>query len=124
MKDNCVILSMEARKVNILEPYKQRLFELCAQHKVDQLYAFGSVLTDVFDKNEKSDIDFYLIMQEGLDPLQKGEFILQLWFELEQLFNRKIDLLTNTSITNTYLQKEIDRTKQLIYDRQIQKVSV
>lgn len=95
---------------------------LCEQHKVEQLYAFGSVLTASFDQHSRSDIDFYLIMQAGLEPLDKGEQILQLWYELEQLFHRKIDLLTDTSIDNPYLQKEIDRTKQLLYDRQSQKV--
>ena len=113
---------MEAQQINILEQHKRKLRALCEQHKVSQLYAFGSVLTPAFDL-QKSDIDFYLIMEEGLEPLDKGEHILQLWYALEQLFNRKIDLLTNTAITNRYLQKEIDRTKQLLYDRQSQKVS-
>lgn len=113
---------MEAQQINILEQHKRKLRALCEQHKVSQLYAFGSVLTPAFDQQKKSDIDFYLIMEEGLEPLDKGEHILQLWYELEKLFNRKIDLLINTAITNKYLQKEIDITKQLLYDRQSQKV--
>ncbi len=115
-----VFLKVEAKKMNILDTYKNELFEICTQHSVKQLYAFGSVLTDKFDT--RSDIDFLIIMKENLEPLEKGERILQIWYEFEKLFDRKIDLLTDTAITNQYLLKEINRTKQLIYDRQSQEV--
>ncbi len=80
------------------------------------LYAFGSVLTDRF--SEQSDLDFFVVMPAKLDPLEKGENLLTLWFALEQIFDRKIDLLTDTSVKNPYLQAEILAHKTLLYGQQ------
>ena len=104
--------------MSVLTENTDQLKTLCSQHKVNKLYAFGSVLTPEFDKKAESDIDFFINMLEGLPPLEKGEEILSLWLELEKLFGRKIDLLTDTSIQNPYLLAEINKTKQLVYDRQ------
>ncbi|MFB0946617.1 MAG: hypothetical protein QMB24_10795 [Spirosomataceae bacterium] len=51
-----------------------------------------------------------------MPPLQRGENLISLWEELENLFERKVDLLTDQPIRNTYLKSSIDSTKQLIYD--------
>jgi predicted nucleotidyltransferase len=95
---------------------------LCKTHKVDKLYAFGSSVTDHFDPL-KSDID--VIVQLRIDnPVDRGETLLSLWDKLEELFQRKVDLLTDDSIRNPYLKSSIDRTKQLIYDGEGEKVLV
>ena len=99
-----------------------QLVELCEKHRVSQLYLFGSAVTDKFD-DYASDFDF-LVALEPMLPLERGETLLQLWTDLEVLLNRKVDLLTDQPIKNTFLQKSIDLTKQLIYDRAGQKVSV
>lgn len=49
-------------------------------------------------------------------PLQRGENLISLWEELENLLETKVDLLTDQPIRNTYLKSSIDNTKQLIYD--------
>ena len=36
--------------------------------------------------------------------------------KFEELFERKVDLLSRTQVRNPYLQKGIDATKQLIYE--------
>ena len=91
-------------------------------HKVDKIYAFGSSITDHFDP-EKSDIDVVVKLNIS-DPADRGEALLSLWNNLEQLFKRKVDLLTEESIKNPYLKKNIDRTKKLIYDGEGEKVFV
>jgi len=95
---------------------------LCRHHKADKIYSFGSSITDHFDA-EKSDID--LVVKLNIeDPIDYGEALLSFWDELELLFNRKIDLLTDESINNPYLRKSIESTKKLIYDGQGEKVLV
>ena len=42
--------------MNFIEQKTSIILELCKKHKVKNLYAFGSVLTDHF--NDESDIDF------------------------------------------------------------------
>lgn len=96
--------------------------DLCRTYKVDKIYAFGSSITDHFDP-EKSDIDVVVKIDID-DPADRGEALLSLWDNLEVLFKRKVDLLTEDSIRNPYLRSNIDRTKKLIYDGKGEKVFV
>jgi predicted nucleotidyltransferase len=87
---------------------------LCENHKVKYLYAFGSATTDTFDP-VNSDIDLLVAIDDS-DPIERGDKLLSLWDTFEQFFNRKVDLLTDSSIRNPYLKRSIDSTKVLIYD--------
>jgi uncharacterized protein len=95
---------------------------LCKQHKVSKLYAFGSSITTHFDPL-KSDIDVVVDL-DIQDPIEYGETLLSFWDNLEIFFNRKVDLLTEDSINNPYLRKSIESTKKLIYDGQGEKAFV
>lgn len=95
---------------------------LCKEHKVSKIYAFGSSITDRFDPT-KSDIDV-VVELDIKDPIEYGEALLSLWDKLETFFKRKVDLLTDDSINNPYLRKSIESTKKLIYDGQGEKVFV
>jgi len=94
---------------------KINFLNLCKIHNVKYLYAFGSSITDKFDK-EKSDIDL-LVEIDDSDPIERGEKLISLWDTFELFFKTKVDLLTDSSIKNPYLRKNIDSTKVLIYDR-------
>ena len=96
--------------------------ELCRSHQVKYVYAFGSAVTERFNE-ETSDIDL-LIELDAPDPVERGEKLMSLWDELEALFQRKVDLLTEPSIKNPFLRKSIDATKVLIYDGSGEKVLV
>lgn len=96
--------------------------ELCRSHKVDKMYAFGSSVTDKFNPSS-SDIDL-IVSVDIADPADRGEALLSLWDNLESLFKRKVDLLTEGSIQNPFLKSNIDQTKKLIYDRKREKVLV
>ena len=110
--------------MNFPEPIQKRIkqvTELCIKHKVLRLYAFGSILRNDF--NSQSDIDLQAEFDE-MPPIDKGEHILELWDELEKLFGRKVDLLTNSKIQNPYLKEQVDLTKKLIYEYRNEKISV
>lgn len=89
------------------------LVKICEQHEVESLYAFGSSVTNRFDDN-KSDIDL-VVEIKSTDPLQRGELLISLWDKLEAYFQKKVDLLTDNSIKNPFLKKNIESTKVLIY---------
>jgi len=93
---------------------------ICENHQVKYLYAFGSAVGGKFD-NEKSDID---LLVEVDDPDPRGEKLLSLWDTLESLLKRKVDLLTSSSIRNPFLRKSIAANKILIYDGTRQKVLI
>jgi len=95
---------------------------LCDNHNIKYLYAFGSSVSGNFDPNS-SDIDL-LVEIESSDPLDRGELLMSLWDKFEGFFNRKVDLLTDSSIRNPYLRKSIDSSKVLIYDGEHKKVLI
>ncbi len=90
------------------------LKEICKRFHVKRLYVFGSISTDKFDV-QSNDVDL-IVELDQMDPIQKGETLMILWDKFEELFGRKVDLLSNTPVRNPYLQKGIDETKQLIYE--------
>jgi predicted nucleotidyltransferase len=96
----------------IVTQHKNELARLCAQNKVRSLYAFGSVLTNRF--NNDSDIDLVVDIDEE-NPLKYADYYFNLFYALQDLFNRPVDLLENRAIRNDYLRREIDNTKELIY---------
>jgi len=94
---------------------------LCKSHDVKTLYAFGSSINENFNE-ESSDIDL-LIELNTEDPIKRGQNLIDLWDKLEAFFQRKVDLLTSSSIRNPILRKSIDSTKVLVYEGQELKVS-
>ena len=99
---------------NIIGKKRTEFYHLCHKHNVKYMYAFGSSTANGVDK-KTSDIDL-IVELEVPDPVERGEKLMSLWDELENLFNRKVDLLTDGSIRNPYLRKSIESSKILIYD--------
>ena len=96
--------------------------QVCQTHQVATLYAFGSSVTSRFNE-ATSDIDL-LIELDADDPIERGEKLMSIWDDLEVFFQRRVDLLTDSSIKNPILRKSIDSTKILIYDRRGPKVLI
>ncbi|MDF9828943.1 nucleotidyltransferase domain-containing protein [Parabacteroides sp. PF5-6] len=97
---------------NLINNQLKEIDPLCRQHKVKQLFVFGSVLTDQF--NENSDIDLIVSFdKEEIDDYFDNYFDFK--YSLENIFKRKVDLLEEQTIKNPYLKQNIDETKTLIY---------
>ena len=90
----------------------EELKMLCDTYNVKSMYVFGSVCTDKF--NDNSDIDI-LISFDTLSIDQYTDNYFELHYKLQDLFGRKIDLLTDKSLSNPYFIKGLEQTKQLIY---------
>jgi hypothetical protein len=95
---------------------KERLndiIKLCKNHGVKSLYIFGSANTDKFDSN--SDIDFLIDFKESLSIEEYTENYFTLQYKLRELLKRKIDLVTQNSLSNPFFIQSIDQNKQLLY---------
>ena len=88
--------------------------KLCDLYSVRALFAFGSITTNKYQTN--SDIDLVVDIDSS-DPITYSDNYFSLKFQLEQLLNRKIDLLEQKAIKNPYLKKQIDQTKVLVYGK-------
>jgi uncharacterized protein len=98
--------------MNIIESNIDKIRDLCARHKVDKLFAFGSVLTNKFKSN--SDIDL-IVDFTGVDLYEYADNYFDLKYSLENLFHHEVDLLEDKAINNPYLRQSIDSSKQLVY---------
>ena len=106
-----------------LKKYSENLADLCNKSLViDRLYIFGSAASPRFSE-ETSDVDI-LVETADLSPDERGEGLINLWNGLESIFGRKVDQVTANSLRNPYFINEVERTKQLIYDRQSQKIFI
>ncbi|MEA5467683.1 nucleotidyltransferase family protein [Spirulina sp. 06S082] len=89
------------------------LAEFCQRWKVQEFYLFGSVLREDF--RPESDID---VMVRFKPDARWGLKFVRMKYELEELFQRDVDLLTIESIEESYnwiRQAEILGTARLIY---------
>jgi hypothetical protein len=88
------------------------LKKLCLDYDVKTMYVFGSACTDKF--NDNSDIDI-LISFKDISIEKYTDNYFELHYKLDELFKRKIDLLTENSLSNPYLIESIEQTRQLLY---------
>ena len=92
--------------MNLIDTYRNQIIELCDNHKVKELYLFGSALTDQF--NDSSDIDL-LVQFNQVELLEYFDNYMDLKEKLEKMFNRQVDLVENQAVKNPIFRKVLDR---------------
>jgi len=98
---------------SIINENIEEIRALCSSHNVKDLYVFGSVCSENFSSS--SDVDFLISFNEmELDVYADIYFLLA--DKLENLLNRKVDLITDKSLSNPYFISSVNNTKQLVYD--------
>ena len=98
----------------ILENRREDLKGICQNLKVKRLYAFGSVVSEKFRKD--SDIDFLISFADNLSVEEYTNNYFLLHYKLRELFHRKIDIVTERTLSNPYFIESINETKELIYE--------
>ena len=90
----------------------EQINRLCKKYDVKSMYLFGSGTLDQLRK--ESDID---ILVSFLDiPVERyTDNYFNLHDELERLLDRKVDLITERSLSNPYFIASIEKTKELLY---------
>lgn len=96
----------------LIEDNAAELRELCKIYDVKTMYIFGSACTDRF--NYSSDIDI-LISFKNISIEKYTDNYFDLHHKLQELFGRKVDLVTENSLSNPYFIESIEETKQLLY---------
>jgi len=96
-----------------IQTFLPQIKNILKANRVKNAFLFGSAVNESFDEN--SDIDMIVNLQEGIDPVEAGEYLWNLLFEIEDLTKRKVDILTERSLKNPYFIKEVNQTKVPIY---------
>lgn len=98
--------------MTLLDKHIIDIRKLCSDHKVRQLYAFGSVLTTKF--NNESDVDL-VVDFDPIDVSLYADNYFDFKFSLQTILNRPIDLLEDKAIKNPYFRQTLNQQRQLIY---------
>ena len=102
--------------ISLIEQSKPALAELCRRFKVNRLFIFGSGTNERFDP-DASDLDFLVELLDRQPTKSYADRYLRLAEALERLFGRRVDLLTEQSIRNPYLRREVQATRELVYEQ-------
>jgi predicted nucleotidyltransferase len=86
---------------------------LMQKHRIKKGYLFGSSVKGNFSKD--SDIDVLVEVDETIEPVELGEHLWDLQFELQHLLGHEVDLVTTRSLRNPIFIQELNETRLLIY---------
>jgi uncharacterized protein len=100
--------------IALIERNRATLQDLCQRYGVRRLEIFGSAATAAFDAT-RSDIDFLVefLPEQELGPWLRHYFEFQ--SELARVLGRPVDLVLATAVRNRYFQRELERTRTLLY---------
>lgn len=97
----------------VLRERKTDLIQACSRFGVERLSVFGSAVAGSFD-DRSSDIDFLVSFRPEARAKAFDNFF-GLKERLEEICGRSVDLVTERSIKNPHLRREIERQSQPIY---------
>lgn len=90
-----------------------QLTEICQQHGVKQLYAFGSVVDGRFRAGQ-SDVDL-LVELLPCSKEEKAQRLVRLWFAFQAVLACEVDLITPDCVRGKYFKKYLSLYKERIY---------
>ena len=97
----------------LLADHRSAIADLCKQHKVNRLYAFGSAIRADFE-DDRSDIDL-LVDFQPMPAAEKAHTFFEMRDALHALLHREIDLVMTGAVRNRIIAREIENSRQLIY---------
>jgi len=97
-----------------IEKIKPEIDRICRRLPVKRLGLFGSALSRDF--SQASDVDVLVIFDSG-ENLDLFDKYFELKEQLQEIFEREVDLVVDKKFKNPVLRKSIDRTRIVIYER-------
>lgn len=91
----------------LLQNKREAILQLASQHGAYNVRVFGSVAREEAD--EKSDIDLLVDLGENLSPW----FPVRLIRDLEQLLDRKVDVVTEKGLKERIRERVLQEAKPL-----------
>ena len=99
--------------VALIQDKKDAIAGLCRKYGVVRLDVFGSALRDDFRPGD-SDVD--LLVEFGpMEGYAKAVAYFDLLDDLRDLLGVEVDLVMAGAVKNTYIARDIERTRQVLY---------
>ncbi len=89
------------------------LIAACKKHHVENIALFGSAAKNAM--HEDSDIDLLVEFSDDIDVLEYADNYFSLLDQLQEILNRKVDLVSSRSLKNPVLKKEVYQSKVDLY---------
>lgn len=102
-----------AAVIALIEQHRAEVEELCRKYRVKTFEVFGSGADGPWDP-ERSDLDF-LVDFHLMEPGPHARAYFGLWFALQDLFHRNVDLVEAPAVTNPYFLKALNRQRRVLY---------
>lgn len=102
--------------IPLIEDNMPAILDACKKYHVRSLYLVGSATTeDRFTDN--SDVDFlYRFRKEDIGEMDYADNYFDFLFYLQDLLNRKVDLVAEERMKNRFFIESINRSKLKIYE--------
>ena len=97
-----------------IEKIKPEIERICRRLPVRRLGLFGSALRKNF--SQASDIDVLVVFDSG-ENIDLFDKYFELKEQLEEVFEREVDLVVDKEFRNPVLRESIDRTRIVVYER-------
>ena len=94
--------------ISLVADRSEEIVALCRRHQVQRLDLFGSAAS--------SDLDFLVTFLPEANATYVGAYH-RLYTELRELFDRPVDLISETKFRNPKLRQSIEQTRANIYAR-------
>ena len=98
---------------SLIDQHRAQILSLCRKYDVRRLDLIGSALRADFDPSQ-SDLDF-VVEFNNFNPSNAADRYLGLLVDLEDLFARRIDLVSYRAIRNPYFKQIVDNTRIALY---------
>jgi len=85
----------------------------CKEHQVESIALFGSAAKNAM--NDDSDIDLLVEFSDDIDVMDYADNYFSLLNQLQEILNRKVDLLSSRSLKNPVLGEEVYKSKVDLY---------
>lgn len=89
------------------------IISACKKHHVEAISLFGSAAKNTM--NEESDIDLLVNFSNEINVLDYADNYFSLLDQLQEILNRKVDLVSGRSLKNPVLMEEVYQSKIDLY---------
>jgi len=99
--------------IALIEDRRKRIGALCKRPAVTRLEVFGSAAEGTFDP-QTSDRDFLVAFAPQQGGMDAADQYFGLLFDLEALFQRRIDLVCEKAMRNPYFIRSVNAGRRLL----------
>jgi len=99
--------------IALIEEHRPEIEALCRKYRVKRLDLFGSAARSEFNP-ASSDLDF-IVQFDKFTLENTADRYLGLLVDLEDLFQRKVDLVSYRAVRNPHFKQVIDSTRVQLY---------